>query len=44
MLQIVIDNANYEAEAGELLLDVINRIGKELSQVCYHPQLGPIGG
>jgi formate dehydrogenase major subunit len=42
MFQIVIDGANYEAEAGEHLIDVINRIGKELPQVCYHPQLGPI--
>src|ERR1700757_3312318 len=42
MLQIVIDNANYEAEAGEHLIDVINRTGRELPQVCYHPQLGPI--
>ena len=42
MLQIVIDNANYDAEAGEHLVDVINRMGREIPQVCYHPQLGPI--
>jgi predicted molibdopterin-dependent oxidoreductase YjgC len=42
MSQIVIDTANYNAEAGEHLIDVINRIGIELPQVCYHPQLGPI--
>ena len=42
MLQIVIDNANYDAEAGEHLIDVINRTGREIPQVCYHPQLGPI--
>ena len=28
--------------AGETLLDAINRVGVELAQVCYHPQLGPI--
>src|ERR1700738_5601084 len=42
MLQIVIDNANYDAEAGQHLIDVINRTGREIPQVCYHPQLGPI--
>ena len=41
MLQIVIDNANYDAEAGEHLIDVINRTGREIPQVCYHPQLAP---
>jgi len=42
MLQIVIDYANYDAEAGEHLINVINRTGREIPQVCYHPQLGPI--
>jgi len=31
-----------DAKAGEHLIDVINRTEKELPQVCYHPQLGPI--
>jgi formate dehydrogenase major subunit len=31
-------NANF----GERLIGVLNRVGVELSQVCYHPQLGPI--
>src|ERR1700738_1448306 len=42
MLQIVIDNANYDAEARQHLIDAINRTGREIPQVCYHPQLGPI--
>jgi hypothetical protein len=33
MVQIVIDNANYDAEAGEHLIDVINRTGREIPQV-----------
>jgi formate dehydrogenase major subunit len=42
MMKITIDGSNYEVEVGERLIDVINRVGKELPQVCYHPQLGPI--
>jgi formate dehydrogenase major subunit len=37
-----IDGVPVEAAAGELLIDVINRSGRQLPQVCYHPQLGPI--
>jgi formate dehydrogenase major subunit len=42
MLKITIDGVSYEATSGERLIDVINRAGAKLSQVCYHPQLGPI--
>jgi formate dehydrogenase major subunit len=42
MLKRVIDSANYDAEAGEHVIDVVNRTGREIPQVCYHPQLGPI--
>jgi formate dehydrogenase major subunit len=42
MVKLVIDGAGYDAEVGEHLVDVINRSGRELPQVCYHPQLGPI--
>jgi hypothetical protein len=41
MISIWIDDVKYAAEAGERLIDVLNRSGVELSQVCYHPQLGP---
>src|SRR5258705_1293584 len=39
---ITIDGLVQEAKADERLIDVINRSGRKLSQVCYHPQLGPI--
>jgi formate dehydrogenase major subunit len=42
MMKITIDGSNYKVEVGERLIDIINRIGKELPQVCYHRQLGPI--
>jgi formate dehydrogenase major subunit len=42
MMKIKIDGSNYEVEVGDRLIDVINRVGKELPQVCYHRQLGPI--
>jgi formate dehydrogenase major subunit len=38
-------NINGKPQAfqpGERLIDVINRSGVEIPQVCYHPQLGPI--
>lgn len=40
--EVLIDGMSYAAQLGEPLLDVINRAGAELAQVCYHPQLGPI--
>src|SRR6267378_3834779 len=42
MPSVTINGSSCEAEAGEWLIDVINRIGNEVPQVCYHPQLGPI--
>ena len=39
---VKIDGIDVPAEQDELLVDVINRAGQELPQVCYHPQLGPI--
>ena len=42
MPQISIDGTQYETAAGDRLIDAINRAGVPLSQVCYHPQLGPI--
>jgi formate dehydrogenase major subunit len=41
-MKISINGSSYDTIAGERLVDVINRAGKELPQVCYHPQLGPI--
>ena len=42
MTQISIDGTEIEAVAGSRLIDAINQAGLHLSQVCYHPQLGPI--
>src|SRR3984957_2481181 len=40
--RIVIDGKEHGARDGERLVDLINRAGIPLSQVCYHSQLGPI--
>jgi len=40
--RVVIDGAEHSARDGERLIDLINRVGVKLAQVCYHPQLGPI--
>src|SRR5258708_38134113 len=42
MISVTIDGVVREATLGERLIDVINRVGVKISQVCYHPQLGPI--
>jgi formate dehydrogenase major subunit len=42
MITVTIDGVVQEAESGEPLIDVINRAGVKIAQVCYHPQLGPI--
>jgi formate dehydrogenase major subunit len=42
MIRVTIDGVVQEAVSGERLIDVINRADVKLSQVCYHPQLGPI--
>jgi formate dehydrogenase major subunit len=42
MISVTIDSVVQEAQAGERLIDVINRSRGKLPQVCYHPQLGPI--
>jgi formate dehydrogenase major subunit len=41
-MNILIDGVQQLANSGERLIDVINRSGTKLAQVCYHPQLGPI--
>src|SRR5882762_9619574 len=39
---VVIDGLSHAAHPGERLVDLVNRMGLKLPQVCYHPQLGPI--
>src|SRR5258706_2255191 len=41
-VKLTIDGSVTEAKADERLVDLINRAGANLPQVCYHPQLGPI--
>jgi formate dehydrogenase major subunit len=42
MASVTIDGLVREATDVERLVDLINRNGISLSQVRYHPQLGPI--
>ena len=42
MIRVTIDGVVQETQAGERLIDVVNRTGSKVPQVCYHPQLGPI--
>jgi formate dehydrogenase major subunit len=42
MIAVTIDGVVHEASSGERLIDVINRAGLHIAQVCYHPRLGPI--
>jgi len=41
-INITLDGLDQTANAGERLIDLINRTATEVPQVCYHPQLGPI--
>jgi formate dehydrogenase major subunit len=42
MITVAIDGVVHETISGERLIDIINRAGPQIAQVCYHPQLGPI--
>jgi len=37
-----LDGVVHAAHVDEPLIDVLNRAGRAIPQVCYHPQLGPI--
>ncbi|MGC2160916.1 MAG: formate dehydrogenase subunit alpha [Silvibacterium sp.] len=39
---IQVDGYAVDAVEGESLIDSLNRIGRKIPQVCYHPHLGPI--
>ncbi|MGA2536785.1 MAG: 2Fe-2S iron-sulfur cluster-binding protein [Terracidiphilus sp.] len=41
-MSVTINGAAFDFRSGEPLIEVINRSGLSLPQVCYHPQLGPI--
>ncbi len=40
--EITVDGVLCPAREGELLIELTNRLGPAIPQVCYHPQLGPI--
>jgi formate dehydrogenase major subunit len=42
LMTTTIDGRLQAIQPGERLIDLINRSGIEVPQVCYHPQLGPI--
>src|SRR6266853_1264564 len=42
MISVTINGVIQEAQAGERLIDVVNRTGSKVPHVCYHPQLGAI--
>ena len=42
MSVVTINGKAQQIVEGDRLIDVINRSGVEVPQVCYHPQLGPI--
>jgi formate dehydrogenase major subunit len=41
-MAVTVNSMRLEFAQGERLVDLINRSSIQLSQVCYHPQLGPI--
>src|ERR1700680_4083548 len=42
VLKVAIDGVLHQAQPDELLIELINRKGGSVPQVCYHPQLGPV--
>jgi NADH-quinone oxidoreductase subunit G len=42
-VKVIIDGKDYEANEGELLIDLCHRNGIEIPHFCYHPGLGPDG-
>src|SRR5271163_2698259 len=41
-IQVTIDGTVTEGNPRDRLVEVLNRLGTKIPQVCYHPQLGPI--
>ena len=41
-MSVLLNDQPETVKPGERLIDVINRSGIKVPQVCYHPQLGPI--
>jgi len=43
MVRLKIDGQQYEAEAGQTILEVARRAGIQIPTLCYHPALEPYG-
>ena len=41
-MKAVVQGTDYEALAGETILDLLTRHGLEIPHICYHPSLGPL--
>src|SRR5712664_356591 len=41
-INLTVDGTPRESKPDERLIELINRIGSKVPQVCYHHQLGPI--
>ena len=41
-IHVTVDGQVLDAKPQERLVDLVNRVGREVPQVCYHPQLGPL--
>ena len=41
-ITVTVDGAVTAVKPEERLLELLNRTGTKVPQVCYHPQLGPI--
>ena len=39
---LYVNGQRVEAQEGEPLVEVLNRVGQDIAHVCYHPALGPI--
>jgi NADH dehydrogenase/NADH:ubiquinone oxidoreductase subunit G len=42
-VKVTINGKEYQANDGELLIDLCHRNGIEIPHFCYHPGLGPDG-
>src|SRR5258708_39900930 len=42
LMNLRVDGTLLKAKPEERLVDLLNRTGPKIPQVCYHPQLGPI--
>ncbi len=42
-VKVIVDGIDYEANDGELLIDLCRRNGIKIPHFCYHAGLGPDG-